>query len=206
MRFLADYVPLLLFFFAFKWQGIWVATAVAIAASIVQIAWFHWRGKVSAVHWLSLAIIVVFGGDAVEKLFTNRLDAEAHPYFATIAGLRVSSHFLVRRDGALLQFVRCAERAWHAGESVWRGRACCNDFSIGIELEGTDELPYAAAQYVALARLARALFRRYGIRHIVGHSDIAPGRKTDPGPAFDWHRLRRLLGRGGKLDRPRFEV
>src|SRR5699024_1544206 len=111
----------------------------------------------------------------------------------TIAGLRVSSHFLVRRDGALLQFVACSERAWHAGESSWRGRSRCNDFSIGIELEGTDELPYGDGQYGTLARLVRALSRRYPIEDVVGHSDVAPGRKSDPGPAFDWPRLRRLL-------------
>lgn len=136
-----------------------------------------------------------FEGDGVERLFTNRLDPAAHPYFATIAGLRVSSHFLVRRSGALLQFVACSERAWHAGESTWRGRSRCNDFSIGIELEGTDELPYAAAQYTMLGRLVPALSRRYGIEDVVGHSDIAPGRKTDPGPGFDWPRFNRLLAR-----------
>jgi len=133
-----------------------------------------------------------FGGDAIERLFTNRLDPTAHPYFAAIVGLRVSAHFLVRRDGALVQFVACAERAWHAGASAWRGRERCNDYSIGVELEGADEVPYADAQYATLARLVRALRRRYPIADIVGHSDVAPGRKTDPGPAFDWARLRRL--------------
>lgn len=136
-----------------------------------------------------------FGGDGVERLFTNRLDPSAHPYFATIVDLRVSAHFLIRRDGALMQFVACGERAWHAGESTWRGRARCNDFSIGIELEGTDALPYTTPQYAMLGRLVRALRRRYAIEHVVGHSDIAPGRKTDPGPAFDWPRFRRMLAR-----------
>ena len=135
-----------------------------------------------------------FGGDAIERLFTDRLDADAHPYFATIATLRVSSHFLVRRDGAIVQFVPCGRRAWHAGESSWCGRARCNDFSIGIELEGTDTRPYAAAQYRALGRLVRALATHYPIVDIVGHSDVAPGRKTDPGPAFDWRRLARRIG------------
>jgi len=135
----------------------------------------------------------VFGGDAIERLFTNRLDPAAHPYFADVAKLRVSSHFLIRRDGGLVQFVPCARRAWHAGVSAWKGRERCNDFSIGIELEGTDTLPYATAQYTKLGRLAKALGRRYPIADIVGHSDIAPSRKTDPGPAFDWARLRRLL-------------
>jgi AmpD protein len=134
-----------------------------------------------------------FGGDAVERLFTNTLDPQAHPYFGTISALRVSSHFLIRREGALLQFVSCARRAWHAGESVWRGRRRCNDFSIGIELEGADDVPYAPAQYAMLGRLVRVLQRRYAMREIVGHSDIAPGRKTDPGPRFDWPRLARLV-------------
>ena len=135
-----------------------------------------------------------FGGDAIERLFTNRLDPRAHPYYAGIAGLRVSSHFLIRRDGALTQFVSCADRAWHAGASRWHGRERCNDFSIGVELEGTDERPYTAKQYARLAALARRLRRRWPLRDIAGHSDVAPGRKTDPGPSFDWERLRRLLG------------
>ena len=135
-----------------------------------------------------------FGGDAIARLFTNRLDAHAHPSFAAIAGLRVSAHFLIRRDGRLVQFVACTQRAWHAGESSWRDKSRCNDFSIGIELEGTDTRPYTAAQYRALGRLARALMRRYPIADIVGHSDVAPGRKTDPGPAFDWARLARQVG------------
>ena len=134
-----------------------------------------------------------FGGDGIVHLFTNRLDAGQHPYYATIAELRVSAHFLVRRDGGLVQFVGCLDRAWHAGASAWKGRERCNDFSIGIELEGTDAIPYSPAQYTMLARLIRALRRRWPIPDIVGHSDVAPGRKTDPGPAFDWARLHRLL-------------
>jgi N-acetyl-anhydromuramoyl-L-alanine amidase len=134
-----------------------------------------------------------FAGDNVERLFTNRLDPGGHPYFASIATLRVSAHFLIRRDGELLQFVACGSRAWHAGESSWRERSACNDFSVGIELEGTDDVPYGSAQYAVLGRLVRALRVRYAIEDVVGHSDIAPGRKTDPGPAFDWPRLRRLL-------------
>jgi AmpD protein len=134
-----------------------------------------------------------FGGDAIVRLFTNRLDPSAHPYFATISDLRVSAHFLIRRGGTLLQFVSCMERAWHAGVSSWKGREHCNDFSIGIELEGTDETPYMAAQYTMLGRLIKALRRRYPLEDIVGHSDVAPRRKSDPGPAFDWARLRRLL-------------
>jgi AmpD protein len=135
-----------------------------------------------------------FGGDAIERLFTNRLDPTAHPYFATVATLRVSAHFLVRRNGMLVQFVPCTRRAWHAGESTWRGRGRCNDFSVGVELEGTDDVRYTAAQYAMLARLVRALCARYPITDIVGHRDIAPGRKTDPGDAFDWQRLARKLG------------
>jgi AmpD protein len=134
-----------------------------------------------------------FGGDGITRLFTNRLDPRAHPYYVDIAQIRVSAHFLVRRDGALVQFVGCFERAWHAGASAWKGRESCNDFSIGIELEGSDDVAYAAAQYTMLARLIRALRRAYPIGDIAGHSDIAPGRKTDPGPAFDWARLHRLL-------------
>ena len=130
-----------------------------------------------------------YGGDEIAALFTNRLDPAAHPYFEAIAGLRVSAHFLVRRDGALVQFVRCADRAWHAGASCWAGVARCNDFSIGIELEGVDDEPYEDAQYDTLVALVAALRARYPIEDVVGHSDIAPGRKTDPGPAFDWSRL-----------------
>jgi N-acetyl-anhydromuramoyl-L-alanine amidase len=137
-----------------------------------------------------------FGGDGVQRLFTNTLNTSVDPYYPGIAHLKVSSHFYIRRHGGLVQFVPCARRAWHAGVSSWRGVANCNDFSIGIELEGTDHLAYLTAQYTTLARLARALRQRYPIRDMVGHSDVAPGRKTDPGPAFDWPRLGRLLGAG----------
>jgi len=138
-----------------------------------------------------------FGGPGIVELFTNRLDPAEHPYYATIAGSRVSAHFLVRRNGSLIQFVPCARRAWHAGDSRWRGRERCNDFAIGVELEGTDTEPYDFAQYATLARLTRALLRRYPIAAIVGHQDVAPGRKTDPGPSFDWAYYRRLAaGRG----------
>ena len=130
-----------------------------------------------------------FGGDAIERLFTNRLDPAAHPYFAQIAHLEVSSHFLVRRDGELVQFVPVERRAWHAGASSWRGRGRCNDFSVGIELEGTDDGPFTDAQYARLAALIGHLRRTHPLRDIAAHSDIAPGRKTDPGAAFDWPRL-----------------
>jgi AmpD protein len=136
----------------------------------------------------------VFRGDGVIRLFTNTLDPAAHPYYASIADLRVSAHFLVRRRGGLIQFVSCNDRAWHAGVSSWCGRQRCNDFSVGIELEGADHVPYTAAQYTCLAALLVALRHRYPMTAAVGHSDIAPGRKTDPGPAFDWNRLARLTG------------
>lgn len=131
----------------------------------------------------------VFSGDAVIALFTNQLDWDAHPYFQGIRGLQVSAHFFIRRDGHVIQFVPCGQRAWHAGMSSWRGRERCNDFSIGIELEGSDDTPFTDAQYASLQPLVRALKRRFPIQDVTGHSDIAPGRKTDPGPYFDWTRL-----------------
>ena len=134
-----------------------------------------------------------FGGPWIVELFTNRLKPDAHPYFAKIADQKVSSHFLIRRDGSLAQFVPCALRAWHAGDSGWRGRDRCNDFSIGVELEGADDVPYTDAQYTMLAALTRALRRRYRFHDVAGHCEIAPDRKTDPGPAFDWKRFRRLI-------------
>lgn len=133
------------------------------------------------------------GGDAIEQLFTNRLDPAAHPSFAELAGLRVSSHFLVRRSGNVVQFVPLERRAWHAGASRWRGAARCNDFSVGIELEGTDDGAFAAAQYAGLRALCRTLLSRLPVKAIAGHSDVAPDRKTDPGACFDWARLLRGL-------------
>jgi AmpD protein len=135
-----------------------------------------------------------FGSDDVVRLFTNRLDHAAHPFFSTLRDTHVSSHFYIPRDGALIQCVPCSHRAWHAGVSSWKGRERCNDFSIGVELEGTDTRPYTARQYARLARLVRTLRERYPLENLVGHSDIAPGRKTDPGPSFDWRRLRSLVG------------
>jgi|SRR5262245_50380309 len=130
-----------------------------------------------------------YGGEHIERLFTNRLDPAAHPYFAEIHALKVSSHFLVRRDGEVVQFVPVERRAWHAGASSWRGRGRCNDFSVGIELEGTDDSPFEEVQYRELARLIRELQSALPIRDVAGHSEIAPGRKTDPGARFDWPRL-----------------
>ncbi len=140
-----------------------------------------------------------FGGPGIDELFCNRLDPEAHPYYAEICHLKVSSHALIARDGALTQYVSFLDRAWHAGQSSYCGRTSCNDFSIGIELEGTDDQPYEAAQYETLAGLIVALRRAYpslAQAELVGHSDIAPGRKTDPGPYFDWQRLDRLIASG----------
>jgi AmpD protein len=137
-----------------------------------------------------------YGGRWIDALFTNTLDPRAHPYFNDIHGQRVSAHVLIGRDGFVTQYVPFDRRAWHAGVSSFEGRSACNDFSIGIELEGADDDPYEDAQYEQLAAIARTLMRRYpGITrgHLVGHSDIAPGRKTDPGPHFDWNRLYNLL-------------
>jgi len=133
-----------------------------------------------------------YGGSHIESLFTNCLDWNSHPYFQEIEGMRVSAHLLIRRTGEVIQFVPFERRAWHAGESSFRGRSCCNDFSIGIELEGTDDTPYTDEQYLQLAPVVLAIiaaFPQISPREIAGHCDVAPGRKSDPGPAFDWLRL-----------------
>jgi len=135
----------------------------------------------------------IFGGRAIFDLFGNSLDYGAHPYFDGLRGLRVSAHFLIRRDGELIQFVACTRRAWHAGQSSWRGRPRCNDFSLGVELEGSDAVPYEYAQYVELVRLTRALRARYPLPDVAGHADVSPGRKSDPGASFDWARYQALL-------------
>lgn len=137
-----------------------------------------------------------FGGPWIDALFTNRLESAAHPYFYEIRGLRVSAHILIARDGALTQYVPFHKRAWHAGPSILRGRSQCNDFTIGVELEGTDAVPYEEIQYQVLANLINVLagaYPAFSKKRIVGHSDIAPGRKTDPGPAFKWVRLKSSL-------------
>jgi AmpD protein len=134
-----------------------------------------------------------YGGDEIERLFTNRLDWEAHPYFQAIRGLEVSSHFVIRRDGALLQFVSVDDRAWHAGRSTWRGRDNCNDYAIGIELEGLEGDRFEPAQYRALVPLLRAIRARHPLQGVAGHEHVAPGRKLDPGPGFDWAGLARRL-------------
>ncbi len=137
-----------------------------------------------------------FGGPYIDQLFTGSLNPSEHPYFEDIAALRVSSHLLIRRNGELVQYVPFQKRAWHAGVSSFEGREKCNDFSIGIELEGSDNIPYEEAQYQVLASVSKVILKAYPqitAERITGHSDIAPGRKTDPGPAFDWNYYRRLL-------------
>lgn len=140
-----------------------------------------------------------FGTNCVEAFFTNCLDHSAHPYFATITGVEVSAHFYLRRDGEVVQFVSVDDRAWHAGASSWQGVGNCNDFSVGIELEGSDTQPYTTAQYASLWPLLEALCQHYPINSIAGHCHIAPGRKTDPGPCFDWAGI---VQRYGKLTLP----
>lgn len=135
-----------------------------------------------------------YGGDAIERLFMNRLNCREHPFYAALDGLEVSAHFVVRRDGELLQFVSCDHRAWHAGVSNWDGRPNCNDWSIGIELEGLEGEVFDDRQYPVLARLVAAAARRYPLKQVAGHEHVAPGRKHDPGAGFDWPALRALLG------------
>ena len=146
-----------------------------------------------------------FGGQWIDLLFTNALPTDVHPYFAEVGPLLVSAHLVIRRTGSVTQYVKFAERAWHAGQSSFRGRSACNDFSVGVELEGTDTLPYENAQYLALAEVVAALCAAYpnlSTDRLVGHNDIAPGRKTDPGPAFDWSRARSLIAAAReRLDR-----
>jgi AmpD protein len=195
---------------------------VCIPADIVMLSGAEFPMEIGADHWLRPArycpspncnarpadsvidLVVIhgislppgeFGGPWIDALFTNTLDPTRHPYFATLAGLTVSSHLLIRREGDIVQYVPFDRRAWHAGRSVYQGRENCNDFSIGIELEGTDDIPYTGPQYTTLARVMQALHIRYPATrgHVTGHSDIAPGRKTDPGPVFQWPRLQALL-------------
>lgn len=182
---------------------------MAPESALFDAGWYRWAARRPSPHaderpaGTAVDLLVVhaislppgrFGGDAVDQLFMGTLDTSTDPALASLEGLRVSSHFLVRRDGALLQYVACDRRAWHAGVSRFEGRERCNDFSIGIELEGSDAVEFEAAQYETLAALTSALLDAWPIRAIVGHADIAPGRKTDPGPWFDWRRLRRDTG------------
>lgn len=175
------------------WQGGWLRAAAPVPSPNCDPRPPGTAVDLVVIHSISLPP-GQYGGDAVERLFTNRLDWQAHPYFESIRGLRVSTHFLVRRDGGLLQFVSCDERAWHAGRSAWRGRAACNDYSVGIELEGLEGERFEAAQYECLGAVVRRLAERYAITALVGHEHVAPGRKHDPGSGFEWALLRRSLG------------
>ena len=185
------------------------AAEAAPAAPLWQDGWYRFARRLDSPNFgprpagASIDLVVVhsislppgrFGGDEVQRLFTNTLDWDAHPYFQSIRGLQVSSHFYIRRGGELWQFVSCDARAWHAGASHWRGRGNCNDDSVGIELEGLEGDTFEPAQYEALGALVAALAQHYPIAHIAGHEHVAPGRKQDPGPGFDWPRLQRALG------------
>lgn len=174
------------------WQGGWYRHARALASSNFGPRPAGAQIDLVVIHSISLPP-GEFGNGNVQRLFTNQLDWEAHPYFQSIRGLPVSAHFFISRSGALWQFVACSDRAWHAGESAYRGRSQCNDDSIGIELEGLEGSTFEALQYETLAGLCAALIQAYPIAHIAGHAHIAPGRKQDPGPGFDWLLLQNLL-------------
>ncbi len=152
----------------------------------------HTRISLLVIHSISLPP-EEFGGPGVEQLFTNTLNPDGHPYYEKLRDLKVSSHFFVRRDGSIVQYVSCLHRAWHAGASQWKEKVRCNDFSIGIELEGSDSTAYTDAQYRSLSSLTRRLKRAFPIQDIAGHVDIAPARKTDPGPYFEWPRYLRTI-------------
>jgi len=171
----------------------WLSGVRRIASPNCDARPAHTRVSLLVIHSISLPPDE-FGGPSVGQLFTNTLDCSVHPYYAQLEGVRVSAHFLIGRDGRITQFVACGNRAWHAGVSVWQGRERCNDYSIGIELEGCDTMPFEPVQYVVLSRLTRRLQRHYPIRQIAGHAEISPGRKTDPGPTFEWEQYFRLLG------------
>lgn len=168
-------------------QG-WCPQAVARPSPNVGVRPASMAITLLVIHNISLPV-GEYEQDYISDLFQNTLDCDAHPDFASLRGLQVSSHFLIRRDGQLVQYVSCLARAWHAGVSEFLGQQGCNDFSIGVELEGCDTEPFEAAQYQTLTKLTSALLVHYPITHIAGHSDVAPGRKTDPGPCFDWQEL-----------------
>jgi len=177
-----------------------VATGLLLGARQVLTDHFDERPAGAALELILIHNISLppaeFGGPWIDRLFTGDLPRDAHPFFATIPPGRVSTHLLLRRDGELVQYVPFSNRAWHAGRSSYRGRAECNDYSVGVELEGTDDLPFEEIQYVRLTGVVRALLAAYpslSREHIAGHSDVAPGRKTDPGDAFDWPRFRTSL-------------
>lgn len=175
------------------WQAGWYRFARHLVSPNQGPRPAHTRPDLIVLHSISLPP-GQFAGDAVQRLFMNQLDWDEHPYFKAMEGLRVSCHFFIRRDGELWQFVDCDQRAWHAGVSHYRGRDNCNDDSIGIELEGLEGDTFAQPQYETLASLGAALLQRYPIAHIAGHEDVAPGRKFDPGPGFDWLELQKRLG------------
>ena len=191
-------------------------TTAARPATRWQQGWWSGARRVPSPHFgprpedTAVSLVVVhsislppgeYGGDGIERLFTGTLDYDAHPYYAGLRGLQVSAHFVIRRDGETLQFVSCDARAWHAGASSWRGRGNCNDWSIGIELEGLEGTLFEPVQYTRLARLLRAVSRHYPVDDVVGHEHVAPERKHDPGAGFDWRALRRLL-RGARPHLP----
>ncbi len=177
------------------WNGGWWRPARRVRSPNFGLRPDGTQVTLAIVHSISLPP-GAYGGDAVERFFTNRLDASAHPYFEQISAQRVSSHFFIRRDGAVVQFVSCNQRAWHAGTSQWRGRDNCNDWSIGIELEGLEGERFERAQYRALIRLLSALRVRYPLTEVIGHEHVAPSRKADPGARFEWQPLARaFLGR-----------
>lgn len=175
------------------WREGWWTAAEAIASPNHGPRPAHTAIDLVVVHSISLPP-GEYGSDAIERLFTNRLGWDDHPYFQSIRGLEVSSHFVVRRNGHVQQFVSTLVRAWHAGRSNWRGRENCNDFSIGIELEGLEGDPFEGTQYASLVRLCNALVQQHPLAHVAGHEHIAPGRKSDPGAGFDWAHLQRALG------------
>jgi AmpD protein len=175
------------------WQGGWWRRATRIASPNFNARPAGTRVDAVVLHSISLPP-GEYGGDGIERLFTNTLDWAAHPYYETIRGLQVSAHFVVRRDGEVLQFVSIADRAWHAGRSSWNGRAECNDWTIGIELEGLEGAAFEPAQYAALQILLPAIDIQGEVHTVVGHEHVAPGRKSDPGPGFDWCELAARLG------------
>ena len=176
------------------WEGGWYRAARRVPSPNFGPRPAGHTVRLAVMHSISLPP-GVYGGDAVERFFTNRLDARAHPYFAQLEGVAVSAHFFVRRTGEIVQFVQIGDRAWHAGQSVWRGVANCNDYSLGIEMEGLEGRSFEAAQYRAAARLLREAASVWPVTEVVGHEHVAPDRKGDPGPGFDWRRLLRLLRR-----------
>jgi AmpD protein len=175
-----------------QWQNGWLKQARCIASPNFGARPAHALIDLIIIHSISLPP-GQYGGTEIEALFTNTLDWNAHPYFEQIRGLKVSSHFVIRRTGEILQFVSCNDRAWHAGPSHYRGRDNCNDDSIGIELEGLEDFPFEDAQYRALANLCQIIMHDYPIAYIAGHEHVAPGRKKDPGKAFNWDLLQNTL-------------